>query len=122
MRGKGINFDTGFLNARASTREPFDPNVVRREMRIIREDLHCSAVRITGGSPERLEIAATHAAEAGLEVWFCPFTNGLTQNELLELLADCAERAERLRRAGADVVFLTGSEVSLFTVGFFPGD
>jgi len=122
MRGKGINFDTGFLNARASTREPFDPNVVRREMRIIREDLHCSAVRITGGLPERLEIAATHAAEAGLEVWFCPFTNGLTQNELLELLADCAERAERLRRAGADVVFLTGSEVSLFTVGFFPGD
>ena len=122
MRGRGINFDTGFISARTTTREPFDPDVVRREMRIIREDLHCNAVRITGGDPQRLEVAATYAADAGLEVWFCPFTNGLTQDELLELLADCAERAERLRRGGADVVFLTGSEVSLFTTGFFPGD
>ena len=39
----------------------------------------------------------------------------------LELLADCAQRAERLRAAGATVVFVTGSEVSLFTRGFFPG-
>src|SRR6266567_7999416 len=122
MRGKGINFDTGFLNAGTSTREPFDPEVVRREMRVIRDDLHCTAVRVTGGDPDRLEIAATHAADAGLAVWFCPFTNGLTQDELLDLLADCAERAERLRRRGAEVVLLTGSEVSLFTLGFFPGE
>jgi hypothetical protein len=122
MRGKGIGFDTGFLSAGTSTREPFDPEVVRREMRVIRDDLHCTAVRITGGDPERLKIAATHAADAGLEVWFCPFTNGLTQDALLDLLADCAERAERLRRRGAEVVLLTGSEISLFTDGFLPGD
>jgi hypothetical protein len=122
MRARGINFDTGFLSAGSSTREPFDPEVVRREMRVIRDDLHCTAVRITGGDPDRLEIAAAHAADAGLEVWLCPFTNGLTQDALLELLADCAERAERLRRRGAEVVLLTGSEVSLFTLGFFPGD
>jgi hypothetical protein len=121
LRGKGINFDTGFLSAGTSTREPFDPEVVRREMRIIREDLHCTAVRITGGDPDRLEIAAQHAADAGLDIWFCPFTNGLTQDELLDLLADCAERAERLRQRGAEVVLLTGSELSLFTVGFLPG-
>jgi hypothetical protein len=122
MRARGINFDTGFFNAGTSTHEPFDPEVVRREMRVIRDDLHCTAVRITGGDPDRLEIAATHAADAGLEVWFCPFTNGLTQDELLALLADCAERAERLRRRGAEVVLLTGSELSLFTVGFLPGE
>jgi len=122
MRGKGINFDTGLLSAGTTTREPFDPEIVRREMRVIRDDLHCTAVRITGGDPNRLEIAAEYAAEAGLEVWFCPFTNGLTQDALLELLADCANRAERIRRTGAEVVFLTGSEVSLFTQGFFPGE
>src|SRR4030095_11512695 len=122
MRGKGINFDTGFFNARTSTREPFDADVVRREMRVIHDDLRCTAVRITGGDPGRLEIAATCAAHAGLEVWFCPFTNDLTQDELLDLLADCAERAERIRRRGATVVMLTGSEVSLFTVGFLPGE
>src|SRR4051812_32543521 len=122
MRGKGINYDTGFLSAGTSTHEPFDTEVVRREMRVIHDDLHCTAVRITGGDPDRLETAAMHAARAGLEVWFCPFTNGLTQDELLDLLADCAERAERVRLGGADVVFLTGSEVSLFTIGFFPGE
>ena len=122
MRVKGINYDTGFLSAGTTTHEPFDPEVVRREMRVIRDDLHCTAVRITGGNPDRLEVAASHAADAGLEVWFCPFTNGLTIDALLELLGDCAERAEQLRRRGAEVVFLTGSEVSLFTIGFFPGD
>jgi hypothetical protein len=122
MRAKGITYDTGFFNAGTSTREPFDPDVVRREMQIIREHLHCTAVRVTGGDPNRLEIAAMHAVDAGLEVWFCPFTNGLMQNELLELLADCADRAERLRRRGAAVVLLTGSEVSLFTSGFLPGE
>ena len=70
MRGKGINYDTGFLSAGTSTHEPFDPEIVRREMRVIRDDLHCNAVRISGGDPKRLEIAATHAAAAGLEVWF----------------------------------------------------
>src|SRR5215831_17543999 len=122
MRTKGINYDTGFINGGTSTHEPFDPEVVRRDMRVIHDDLHCTAVRITGGDPDRLEIAAALAADAGLEVWFCPFTNGLTQDALLALLADCAERAERLRRRGAEVVLITGSELSLFTSGFLPGD
>lgn len=121
MRGNGITYDTGFTSAGTTTHEPFDAEVVRREMRVIRDDLHCTAVRITGSHPDRLEIAAAHAAAAGLEVWFCPFTNGLTQEALLDLLADCAERAERLRRTGAEVVLLTGSEISLFTDGFLPG-
>ena len=122
MRGKGITYDTGFFSAGTSTHEPFDPEVVRREMRVIHDDMHCSAVRITGAYPDRLKIAATHAAAAGLEVWLCPFTNGLTQDELLELLAGCAEHAEGLRGNGAEVVMLTGSELSLFTAGFLPGE
>jgi hypothetical protein len=122
MRFKGINYDTGFISAGTTTREPFDPEVVRREMEIIHYDLQCDAVRITGGYPERLEIAAALAAEAGLEVWFCPFTNNLTSEELIALLPDFAERAERVRTRGAEVVFLTGSELSLMTAGILPGD
>jgi hypothetical protein len=121
MRGKGISYDTGFFNQGVSTHEPFDPEVVRREMAIIRDDLHCNAVRITGGDPDRLEIAARHAAEAGLEVWFSPFTCDLTTEEMLAVLADCAERAERLRRQGAEVVLVTGAELSLVNTGFLPG-
>jgi hypothetical protein len=122
VRGNGISYDTGFFNAGVSTHEPFDSDVVRREMRVIRDDLHCNAVRITGGDPDRLEIAATHAAGVGLEVWFSPFTCDLTTEAMLALLADCANRAERLRRAGAEVVLVAGAELSLVNVGFLPGD
>jgi hypothetical protein len=122
MRANGIVYDTGFINAGVSTRDSFDPDVVKRELHIIRDDLHCNAVRVVGGDPDRLEIAATHAAEVGLEVWFAPFTCDLTTDELLDLLVDCAERAERLRRRGAEVVFVTGAELTLFTKGFLPGD
>lgn len=122
MRVLGITYDTGFTAAGTTNREPFDPAVVRREMRVIREELRCDAVRVTGGRAERLETAARYAAEAGLEVWYSPFTNGLSRDELLDFLTDAAVRAERLRADGAEVVLLTGSEISLFTTGFLPGD
>lgn len=123
MRVRGITYDTGFINeSGGTTRIEFDAEIVRREMRIIREDLCSNAVRITGGDADRLETAARFAAEAGLKVWFCPFPCGLTTSELHRFIVDCAERAERLRRQGAEVVFLTGSELSLFHIGFIPGD
>jgi hypothetical protein len=122
MRAKGINYDTGFFNKGPSSREPFDAAVVRRELQIIRDDLHCNAVRVTGGDPDRLESAARAAAELGLEVWFAPFTCDLTFEHMLDLLDDCAERAERLRETGAEVVLVAGAEISLLNHGFLPGD
>jgi hypothetical protein len=122
VRATGVSYDTGFVRGGVSSREPFDPEVVRRELRIIRDDLHCNAVRVMGGDPERLELAAAYAAELGLEVWFSPYPLELTTDDLLGLFADCAERAERLRRRGAEVVFVTGAELSLMNKGFLPGD
>ncbi|WP_433057668.1 hypothetical protein [Dactylosporangium sp. CS-033363] len=121
MRVFGMNYDTGFTSGGSTTHEPFDPEVVRRDLRVIREELHCDAVRISGGVQDRLELAAGLAAEAGLEVWYCPFTNGLDRAGLRAFLLDGAERAEKLRASGAAVVYLTGSEISLFTDGFVPG-
>ncbi len=122
MRAYGICYDTGFLNKGNSTHEPFDPDRVKRDMRAIHDDLRCTAVRITGGDLDRLKIAATHAAAAGLETWICPFTTDLTGDELLTLLAGCADHGERLRREGAEVVIVTGSELSLMNKGFMPGE
>ncbi|RDI46332.1 hypothetical protein [Nocardia mexicana] len=121
MRGTGVCYNTGFVNRGSSTHEPFDAESVRRDMRAIRHDLRCTAVRITGGYAERLTAAASLAAEAGLEVWLCPFVNNITGEQLLDLLADCAGHAERLRNRGATVVLAVGSELSLFLPGYLPG-
>ncbi|KUM67386.1 hypothetical protein [Streptomyces curacoi] len=122
MRARGISYDTGFMVKGAISRQRFDADTVRRELGIIRDDLHCNAVRVMGGDPERMELAAAHAADLGLEVWFSPYPLELTADEMLSLFADCAERAERLRRQGAEVVFVTGAELSLMNKGFLPGD
>ncbi|SEQ82967.1 hypothetical protein [Streptomyces radiopugnans] len=122
MRARGICYDTGFTRGGGNSREHFDPDLVRKELTVIRDDLHCNAVHITGGDPERLELAAHHAAELGLEIWFSPYPLELTAGEILTLFADCAERAERLRARGAEVVFVTGVELSVMNRGFLEGD
>jgi hypothetical protein len=122
MRGKGINYDTGFSPGGVNSREHFDTDIVRGEMRVIARELRCTAVRISGGEPARLSIAGELAAAEGLEVWFAPFPCELTTDQLASLFEDCADRAERLRRAGANVVLVTGCELTLFATGFLPGD
>lgn len=122
MRARGISYDTGFIHNGAISRRHFDLEVVERELRIIRDDLHCTAIRVTGGDPERLELAATYATDMGLEVWFSPYPLELTTDEMLTLFADCAGRAERLRQRGGEIVFVTGAELSLMNPGFLPGD
>lgn len=121
MRGTGINYDTGFYPGGTLSRPDFDPDLVRREMQVISAELGCTAVRITGGDPERLSVAGERAAAAGLEVWFSPFPCELTTAQMAPLFADCADRAEHLRRSGANVVLVTGCELSLFAAGFMPG-
>lgn len=112
-----MTYDTGFIRNGEISRERFDPGVVRRELAIIRDDLYCNAVQLIGGHPERLELAAGYAAELGLEVWFSPYSLELAAGEILALFADCAGRAERLRKSGAEVVFVTRVELSLMNHG-----
>ena len=121
MRARGICYDTGFVRPGSNSRVRFDPELVRRELTVIRDDLHCDAVHLTGGDPERLELAARHAADLGLEIWFSPYPLELGADEMLGLFADCAERAERIRRRGAEVVFVTGVELSVMNQGFLDG-
>jgi hypothetical protein len=121
LRARGIGYDTGFCIDGIFNRS-FDQALVRRELQIIHDDLRCNAVRLIGNDLDRLEFAANHAADLGLEIWFSPFPMGLDSKEVLQMLADGAERAEQIRRRGAEVVFVTGAELSLFNRGFLPGD
>lgn len=116
-----MTYDTGFVRNGSNSLAHFDPARVKGELAIIRDDLHCTAVQIVGSDPERLETAARHAAELGLEVWFSPYPLEQTSDEILTLFADCAERAERLRSRGAEVVFVAGAEMSIMNRGFTDG-
>ncbi|WP_220447949.1 hypothetical protein [Nonomuraea diastatica] len=115
---RGINYDTGFLPGDDLSRRSFDLEDVERDMRTIARDLHCDSVRISGGDPGRVTAAAERVVAAGLEVWFAPFPVDLTEDEMSALFAESAERAEALRRAGGDVVLVTGCEITAFGHGF----
>src|SRR5690606_5505732 len=117
MRAKGIAYDTGFLRNGTSSRQHWSPEIVRRELEIIRDDLHCTAVQITGGDADRIELAGHTAAELGLEVWISPYPLELTTDRITELVLDCAERAERIRASGAEVVLVAGVELSVMNHG-----
>ncbi|MFE1773151.1 hypothetical protein [Streptomyces sp. NPDC059008] len=122
MRGKGVQYDTGTFPNGDNTNPRFTPDLAARDMRVIAEDLHCNTVRITGGDPGRISAAAEAAAEAGLAVWYSPFPCEMTEDQLLPYFVECADRAEELRRQGADVVLATGCEISIFNCGYLPGD
>jgi hypothetical protein len=81
IRGLGINYDTGFFPGGKSSRPLFDPAAVRRDMGVIAQDLHCTAVRVSGGDPVRLSVAAAAAKAEGLEVWFTFATFGAVHSD-----------------------------------------
>src|SRR4051794_31340716 len=99
MTRLGINYDTGFLPGGESSRPSFEPDDVRAEITMIAEELGCKAIRISGADPARIALAARAAVDAGLAVWFAPFPCELTTDEMLPLVAECADRAEELRVA-----------------------
>lgn len=88
LRGKGIHYDTGTFPDGDTSRPAFDPRDAERDMRVIAQDLHCTAVRITGGDPHRIETTARHAADVGPEVWFSPFPCELSNAEMPPLFTD----------------------------------
>jgi hypothetical protein len=114
-----VNYDAGMTVDGRSTRSSFSPEVVARELRVIADDLHADAVRVTGDDLDRLAVAARLAADAGLAVWFSPIAYDVGPDALVDLLGEAAGRAATLP---GDVVLVLGCEMSLFCAGFVPGD
>jgi len=123
MNLKGINYDIGTITTRGGlTREIFDLSVVRKEIEIIKNELHCNAIRISGLSIERIAGAAEIACSLGLTVWFSPSMPYENQENTLEYIIRGSRAAEQLRTSFSNIVFVLGCELSLFTGGFVPGD
>jgi hypothetical protein len=124
MKHTGINYDVGIypFGEELPSRALFDPAIVRREIEIIKNDLHCSAIRIMGRDPERLRIAAEFALDQGLEVWLGPAFHNADKQDTLVYLIQCAKLAENLRLRAPRVVFIAGWELTFFMKGLVLGD
>lgn len=123
MNRKGVCYDVGRVIAGESQRPDFDERIVARELEIIREDLHCTAVRICGQDVDRMITAAEVALAAGLEAWLSPELWDHEPAQVLDYLTGAARAAESLRRRWPGrVVLRVGSELTLFMRGILPGD
>ncbi len=121
MNRRGVSYDVGRVMG-VNWRPLFDPKIVHRELEIIRDDLHCNAVRICGRDIDRLTSAAEDALELGLEVWLSPELWDKSPRATLAYITEAAAAAERLRlRRPGRVVFVVGSELTLFMRGIVPG-
>jgi hypothetical protein len=121
MKRKGVCYDVGRVLEGSPTRPNFDSKIVRRELEIIRNDLHCNTVRIQSLDVDRLIIASEEALKQGLEVWFSPEMFEKSQDETFDYLLKAAEAAESLRVRWPNVVFSLGSELTLFMQGILEG-
>ena len=121
MNRKGVCYDVGNVMA-FNWRPSFKPEQVRRELQIIKEDLHCNAVRITGLDIGRLVVATRDAMDVGLEVWFSPSLWDKSPEDTLRYFVRAAEAAEAVRKQKGDgIVFVTGGELTLFMQGIMEG-
>jgi hypothetical protein len=122
MNRKGVCYDIGRVMMGGNWRPKFEPKTVHRELGIIKNDLHCNAVRICGLDIDRLMTASEDALSQRLEVWLSPEMWDKSQDETLEYIARAAERAEGLRqRWPGRLVFSVGSELTLFSQGMVEG-
>jgi hypothetical protein len=121
MRLKGVGYDAGAVMG-FNWRPYFDVPTVRREFEIIKNDLHCNAVRINAQDIRRVTAAAQAALDQGLDVWFYPTLWDRSPQETLEYIRKGAAAAEPLRAQYPDkVVFCLGGELTLFMKGIVEG-
>jgi hypothetical protein len=121
VKRKGVLYDVGRCLV-GNWRPDYRPDLARRELAVIAEDLHCTAVKICGRDVDRLVLAGDAAAELGLEVWFCPELWEKSPDATLAYIETAAAAAEQVRRRWPDrVVLSVGTELSLFMRGILPG-
>jgi hypothetical protein len=98
---RGVVYDVGTVYSgfpwRVVSRPVFDPELTRRELEIIKTELHCNAVRIVGHDTGRLMQATEAALRLGLEVWLSPSLYEKGQDQTLDYYVSVAKAAEELR-------------------------
>lgn len=122
MQTKGVNYDVGTVMG-VDWRPDYEPKVVARELEIIRHDLHCNAVGISGKDIGRVLLTAKAAISQDLEAWLNPSDwNDKPPAPTLAYITAAAKAAQSLHeRHPGKVVLSIGSEFTLFMQGIVPG-
>jgi len=122
MKVKGVNYDIG-TEMGVNWRPDSDPITVHRELEIIKNDLHCTAVGISGKDIGRVAVTAEAALSLGLEAWLHPADwNNKPPEPTLAYIVEAAKAAQPLHeRYPGKVVFSVGSEFTLFMQGIIEG-
>lgn len=119
---RGIGYDAGVLyEGDQPSRPHWRVEDARRDLRVIRDELHCNAVMIMATDNERLAEAGAAALDLGLFTWLQPRVFDADPPEALANLATAARLAEELRGQYGEVGLNIGCEMSLSVNGFFPG-
>jgi hypothetical protein len=120
MEHEGVHCDTGPSSAgRAMPSRHAGVSstwqLVRRELQIIRDDLHANAVRGVGSDVDRLLSVTRVVLDLGLEVWFSPAFLEYHPRETASLLVAAAAGAAPLEACHRGrVTFIAGFELTLF--------
>jgi hypothetical protein len=122
MQIKGVNYDVGTVMG-VDWRPDYDPKVVQRELEIIKTDLHCNAVGISGKDIARVLLTAEAAISHGLDAWLNPSDwSDKPPAHTLAYITQAAKAAQPLHeRFPGKVVLSIGSEFTLFMQGIIPG-
>lgn len=122
MKRRGVNYDVGRMLEGHLMRSTFDAKVVHRELEIIKNDLHCNAVKIQGFDIDRLMTAGEDALKQGLEVWLAPEMFEESQEETFDYTVKAASAAETLcQQWPQQLVLSIGTELTLFMQGIVEG-
>jgi hypothetical protein len=125
MKDKGVTYDVGTeYTPNCFSRVNFNAVTVDADMRAIKNDLHCNAVRIFGKDIGRLMMASTAALENGLNIWLSPrLINGAIE-ETYAHIKEAASQFQLLKQKfqNREMVFIIGGEMTIDTRGFIKGD
>lgn len=123
MKYRGIVYDVGLKYTEGSfSVDSFNVDLVRYDLSVIANILRANTVRIEGENINRLVAATKIANSYGLKVFFNPWKMNADEQETISYMSEAAKAAEKLRREGIDLVFVTGCEYSVFSNGIFEGN
>ncbi len=120
---KGVNYDVGVgLRPDHNPGNNLTAEVMKEELEVIKNELHCNAVRIYGSDLEKLIECSEIAIEEGLMVWFSPRYINASLEETIDYIMKCSMAAEQLRNFSQEIVYVLGNEFSLDVKGFIEGE